>query len=143
MEGDGAASEVIGVARRPETIQEAQSVGAIDRGTLDLAEGVREADVVILAAPVLSIVPLYRSLRPYLKPETIVSDVGSTKESICRTIWSEGAGAGLFIGGHPMAGSEREGVLAADPYLFQNAPYVLAPPEGAPQDCDRTVAGSR
>ena len=64
VEGGGRGSEVIGVARRPETIEEAKSVGAIDRGTLDLAEGVREADVVILAAPVLSIVPLFRALRP-------------------------------------------------------------------------------
>lgn len=130
----GAVAEVIGIARRPETIDEAISVGAIDRGTLDLAEGVGEADVVILAAPVLSIVPLFRALRPHVKPGTIISDVGSTKEQICRTIWLEGTGDGLFIGGHPMAGSEREGVLAADPYLFENAPYILVPPADAPQE---------
>ena len=52
-----AVSEVIGVARRPETIEEAVRAGAVDWGTLDLAEGVREADVVILAPPVAAIVP--------------------------------------------------------------------------------------
>src|SRR5690606_15728716 len=110
----GAASEVIGIARRAQTIEEAVRVGAVDWGTLDLAQGVKEADVVILAPPVAAIVPLFRALRPHLKPGAVVSDVGSTKEEICRTIWQEGTEDALFIGGHPMAGSEREGVLAAD-----------------------------
>lgn len=130
----GAASEVIGIARRAQTIEEAVRVGAVDWGTLDLAQGVKEADVVILAPPVAAIVPLFRALRPHLKPGAVVSDVGSTKEEICRTIWQEGTEDALFIGGHPMAGSEREGVLAADPYLFENAPYILVPPEDAPPD---------
>lgn len=130
----GAVAEVVGITRRPETIDEAVGVGAIDRGTLDPAEGVDGADLVILAVPVRSIVPLFRAVRPHVKPGAIVSDVGSTKESICRAIWSEGTGEALFIGGHPMAGSEREGVLAGDPYLFQNAPYILVPPEGAPRE---------
>lgn len=133
-----AVSEVIGVARRPETIEEAVRAGAVDWGTLDLAEGVREADVVILAPPVAAIVPLFRALKPHLKPGAIVSDVGSTKEAICRTIWQEAQGT-LFIGGHPMAGSERAGVLAADPYLFQNAPYILVPPDDAPAEAISTL----
>ncbi|MBO2520462.1 MAG: prephenate dehydrogenase/arogenate dehydrogenase family protein [Firmicutes bacterium] len=129
----GAVSEVVGVARRAETIDEALALGAIDRGTLDLEEGVREADVVILAPPVRSIVPVYRALQPYLKPGAVVSDVGSTKGEICRAIWSSG-GEERFVGGHPMAGSERDGVRAADPYLFENAPYILVPHERAAQD---------
>jgi len=121
----GVVSEVVGVTRRPEAIDEAVALGAIDRGTVDLAAGVCEADVVILAPPVRSIVPIFRTMRPHLKPGAVVSDVGSTKEEICRAIWDEGYP--LFIGGHPMAGSEKEGVAAADPYLFQNAPYILVP----------------
>lgn len=130
----GAVAEVVGVTRRPETIAEAVAAGAIDRGTVDLAEGVRDADVVILAPPVRSIVPLYRAVRPHLRPGAVVSDVGSTKAEICRSIWALGDGSELFVGGHPMAGSERAGVAAADPYLFQNAPYILVPHEKTPEE---------
>src|SRR5690606_1654965 len=125
----GAVSEVIGITRREETIADAIKVGAIDRGTVSLEEGVCEADVVVIASPVKTILPLYRQMMPYLKPGALVTDVGSTKWEICHSIWSLGAKDHVFIGGHPMAGSEREGVLAADPYLFQNAVYVVTPPQ--------------
>lgn len=136
----GVVSEVVGVTRRPETIDEAVALGAIDRGTLDLAEGVRDADVVILAPPVRSIVPLYRALEPHLKAGAVVSDAGSTKEEICRAIWTERRGSEVFVGGHPMAGSERDGVAAADPYLFQNAPYILVPHEKTPHSAMELLA---
>lgn len=135
----GVVSEVIGIARRDETIAEAISVGAIDRGTLSLHEGVATADVVIIAAPVRSIVDLYKAMQPALKAGCIVSDVGSTKREICRAIWSIENDHHTFIGGHPMAGSEKEGVLAADPYLFQNAVYVLTPGEHCPEEALTTL----
>jgi len=129
-----AAKEVIGVTRREETIAEALSVGAIDRGTTDLEEGVRTADVVIIATPIGAIAPLVRRIAPWLKEGAVVTDVGSTKGDVCREIWSQPAASHVFIGGHPMAGSEKAGVLAADLYLFQNAPYVLVPPPEYPPE---------
>lgn len=129
----GVINEVIGISRRSETIDRAVRAGAIDRGTLDLSEGVSDADVVIIASPVNSIVPLYKEMRASLKPGAVVSDVGSTKSVICESIWATGAGEHTFIGGHPMAGSERAGVSAADPYLFENAVYVITPPKRCKQ----------
>ncbi len=142
MEGGGAVSEVIGVARRPETIEEAVRAGAVDWGTLDLAEGVREADVVILAPPVAAIVPLFRALKPHLKPGADRQRCREHQGAICRTIWQEAKGHALYR--RPSHGRIREGgVLAADPYLFQNAPYILVPPDDAPAECDRHAAKPR
>lgn len=122
--------EIVGVARRPETIKAAIEVGAIDRGTLSLEEGVRDADVVIIATPVRTILPTAIAVKDHLKEGAIVTDVGSTKSWLCQEVWRVFGDEALFIGGHPMAGSERAGVEAADPYLFQNAPFILVPPPG-------------
>lgn len=127
----GLAGEVVGVDISPEVLERAVQLGAIDRGTTDLAEGVRDAGVVVLAAPVGAIMDLAGRLAGSLRPGTLVTDVGSTKGDIVRRM-SEVLPPGVtFIGGHPMAGSEAQGVEAADPYLFQNAVYVLTPPPGA------------
>lgn len=123
----GVVGEVVGVARRSETISEAIEMGVIDRGTLTLAEGVNEADIVVVATPVRTIATTALAMKQHLKPGAVVTDVGSTKAWLCEEIWQEYRSDALFIGGHPMAGSERAGVKAADPYLFQNAPYILVP----------------
>lgn len=124
----GPACEVIGVARRDETLAEAIGAGAIDRGTLAPAEGVAGADVVVVCTPVAMIVPMLQEIAPYVPQDAVVTDVGSTKQHICGAAWESFRQGPLFIGGHPLTGSEREGVLAGDPYLFQNAVYVLTPP---------------
>lgn len=118
---------VTGVVRRPESADEAVSLGACDEATTDLAEGVAQADVVVVCTPVTAIVPTVQRLLPYVRPGCIVTDAGSTKRAICEALWSGGRPDVPFIGGHPMAGSEKEGIRAADPYLFQNAVYVLTP----------------
>lgn len=119
---------VTGVVRRPEAIDEALAAGACDAATTDPAEGVAEADVVVVCTPVTTIVPMVKAILPHVRPGCIITDAGSTKGAICDALWQEGRPDVPFIGGHPMAGSERDGVQAADPYLFQNAVYVLTPP---------------
>lgn len=106
---------------------EALSIGAVHRGTLDLAEAAT-ADVVVVATPVNAIVDTIRRLAVYLRPGMVVTDVGSTKSVICKAASEVLPPDVTFIGGHPMAGSERQGVSHSDPYLFQNAVYALTPP---------------
>lgn len=128
------AHRVTGVVRRPESALEAVSLGACDEATCDLAEGVADADVVVVCTPVTSIVPTVRKLLPHVRPGCIVTDAGSTKQHICEALRQNARPDVPFIGGHPMAGSERGGVAAADPYLFQNAVYVLTPDEATPPE---------
>jgi prephenate dehydrogenase len=122
------AANVIGVFRREESVAEALAVGAIDRGTTILADAAAEADVLVLCTPVRQIVPIGLQAAQYMKPGAIITDAGSTKSDICQRFWAELPTGITFIGGHPMAGSEQVGVLAADPYLFENAVYCLTPP---------------
>jgi len=120
----GLASRVIGIPRREATIAEALSVGAIDEGTLDLRR-VCEAELVVLAPPVLTIPPLVEVMAPYLKPGTVVTDVGSTKGALMSVLSELLPPHADLVGGHPMAGSEQGGVLASRGDLFVGSVYVL------------------
>ncbi len=130
----GIFSSIIGISRE-ETLRLARDMGVIDGGYPydQLARGVAEADIVFLCTPIARILKLVGETISCAAPGAIVTDVGSTKSEItavARKALREGV---CFIGGHPMAGSEKRGVGAADPFLFQNAMYVLTPTEETPQ----------
>lgn len=126
------ARRVVGVARDDDTIAKAVSLGMIDEGTTDIAAGVRDADLIVFATPVRAVPDLVRTAAAALKPGAVVTDVGSTKVELCRTIPPLLPPGVTYVGGHPMAGSEQTGLEAADPYLFENAVYVLTPTTPAP-----------
>ena len=86
-----------------------------------------EADLVVFATPVRAVPDLVRRPRRPSEPGAVVTDVGSTKLELCRTVPLLLPPGVAYVGGHPMAGSERTGFEAADPYLFENAVYVLTP----------------
>ncbi len=130
--------EVIGVDREEATLQQAQERGAIDWGTLDLEQGVAEANLVFLATPIRVILELLPALADGIAEKAIVSDLGSTKLQIClaaKKLLPEN-----FVGGHPMTGSERQGIEAADPFLFENAVYLLTPLRPGDDKAERLAA---
>ncbi|HIC93559.1 MAG TPA: prephenate dehydrogenase [Anaerolineae bacterium] len=128
-----ACREVRGVARRLETIAEALARGFVDGGTLDLAEGVRGADVVVLATPVRTIVELIPRLGPLLSPDCLLMDVGSTKAAIVAAM-ERLPGHVQPLGGHPMCGKEVSGIGAAEADLYRGATFVLTPlPRTSPE----------
>ncbi|MDQ0337644.1 prephenate dehydrogenase [Caldalkalibacillus uzonensis] len=113
-------------------LQLARALGVIDHGTTDLDKAVAGADVVFICTPVQSVCHLLEPilLSPALKEDAIVTDVGSTKMKIVQRAQELSARSkGVFIGGHPMAGSHKSGVEAATERLFENAYYVLTPSE--------------
>jgi len=113
---------------RPAAARIAKRRGAIHRrASLAAAAG---ADLVVLATPVLTITRLLGRLAAGLGPKTVVTDVGSTKLAILRAARA-GLPPGRFIGGHPLAGCERSGILAASPELFRGAPWALVAPPGS------------
>lgn len=125
---------VIGVARSEETLAEALQLGAIDEGTTDLLSAVSVADVSVFCVPVMQIVPLALKAAHSAQPGALFTDVGSTKQAICSQLWKHLPPYITFIGGHPMAGSERVGINAADMYLYENAVYCLSAPPGMPTE---------
>jgi prephenate dehydrogenase len=137
------ARRVLGIPRRRETIDEALAVGAIDAGSLDLST-VAEADLVILAPPVLAMPPLAGAMKPHLRPGAIVTDVGSTKRDLMRLLAPLIPPHADLVGGHPMAGSEQGGVLASRADLFEGAVYVLTRAEGTrPESVERMAELAR
>ena len=119
------ARQVIGYSRKAATLRAAKRCGAIDRGTTDLASAVRDAHVVILATPVDTIVPLGRRVARLMRPGSLLTDVGSTKQGIVRTLERVRPSAVAFVGAHPLAGSEQHGIHAARSDLFKESRCIL------------------
>ncbi len=124
----GLAARRVGFGR-PSTVARALAANAVDEGTDNLGKAVREADLIILAAPVGAILDCIPRLKDVASPKALVTDVGSTKQLICERARESLGDAPLFLGGHPLAGKERAGVENADATLFANARYVLTPLE--------------
>jgi len=118
--------KIVGIDKQ-EIIEKAITRGAIDEGRVNLEEGIKEADIVIIATPVKTILNILNQINPFLKKGCLVTDTGSTKQQIVKKankVLSEDV---FFIGGHPMAGSEKYGIESADPHLFHNKTYILTP----------------
>lgn len=122
------AARVIGCVRRRESIAECRRARAVDVATLNYADGVADADLVVLCTPIARMASLLKDILPHLKRGAIVTDVGSVKGSVVKELESLAASAGAhFIGSHPMAGSEKMGVLASRVDLYQGATCVVTP----------------
>lgn len=118
-------------ARRRETVDEARA-GGVEGATSNLTQAVDGAELVILAVPVGAMSDLLRqAIEAGMAPGTLVSDVGSVKGLVHRTLGPLAREGGLnFIGGHPMAGSERTGFEAARGDLFEGSVCLLTDEEG-------------
>ena len=133
-----AAREVIGVVRRPEAVDEAIRLGAVDRATLDGPDAVAASDVVVLCTPVRTIIRQIQELGPHLRPGTVLTDIGSTKRAICRAM--ERLPEGIQpVGAHPMCGKETAGIAAAQPDLYQDKIWVISPLPRSSPEAVRTV----
>ena len=122
------AREVIGYDAEPEHLSHALGLGVIDSAKLEVGEWLRRADLVIFAVPVRALPGLIAQFAPFIGSDAILTDVGSVKASLLEAI--SGLEPDLrrrYVGGHPMAGSERGGVGNASAGLLQNAIWVLTP----------------
>lgn len=118
--------KIVGIDKQ-KIIEKAIARGAIDEGTANLKEGIKEADIVIIATPVKTILNILTQINPFLKKGCLVTDTGSTKGQIVESADKVLSKDIFFIGGHPMAGSEECGIESANPHLFQNKTYILTP----------------
>ena len=123
----GLASRVIGVGRRIENLKTAVELGAIDRYVVDPKDGVKDADLVVLATPVDTYDRHLKEWASCLKPGTIVTDVGSIKGGLVEQSERAMPADVHFVGGHPIAGKEKTGVAAGSEQLFAGARCILTP----------------
>ena len=133
--------EIVGYSRRQETVAKASSSGAVERGETKLKDAVKQADLVIIATPVLTVKEIFSEIAPHLPSDCIVTDTASTKVQVMR--WAEEILPPTvdFIGGHPMAGKETYGIHAAETELFRGCTYCLTAPEKASPKSIDTVIG--
>lgn len=115
-----------------ETVKQAMEVGAIDE-MLD-EQRLAECDLIVIATPLRIIPQVVQEIKEKIKPGVIISDVGSVKGWVMQILVQYLPAGVHIIGGHPMAGSEKSGLSAADKFLFQNAAYVLTPQSGLPAE---------
>lgn len=123
----GVVRRVIGVGRRPEKLAGAISSGLLDEATSDLSQAATRADLILFCTPVDRIVQGVRVAGASCRPETILTDAGSTKAQICQELQQAPPQHGEFLGGHPIAGSEKSGYEHANGHLFCGRPCVITP----------------
>src|SRR5271168_498515 len=144
----GLAKRLMIYARSPRALDEIRTAGVDAELTGNPSEAVREADVVILCVPIEAMAALVHEFRDALKPTALVTDVGSVKGSVDREIAPLLEDRALWIGSHPMAGSEQAGFSAARADLFEGAAVIVTPTrhtqqaaEQRAEDCWRALGG--
>ncbi|MBO8177480.1 MAG: prephenate dehydrogenase [Bacillus sp. (in: Bacteria)] len=131
-------AHIIGYDVDKKQLQLGLSLGVIDEAAEDWKNEVVKADLIILSTPVIQTERLLHELSQLpLKNGVIVTDTGSTKGRIMEQATQLHEKGITFIGGHPMAGSHKSGVIAAKDILFENAFYLLTPFDGADEDVKR------
>jgi cyclohexadieny/prephenate dehydrogenase len=125
------AGHIAGYEPGESVIARARKVGFADSLHTDIAVSVRDADLVVMAAPVGAYGDLARTIAPHLKPGAIVSDVGSVKSAVMRDVAPHIPASVHFIPAHPIAGTEQSGPEAGFAELFDGRWCILTPPEGA------------
>jgi cyclohexadieny/prephenate dehydrogenase len=140
MEKREIAAEIVANARTQATLDRVMQLGIADRVELDPAKAVVGADCVMLCAPVGAYAALAEAIAPYLSPGCIVTDVGSTKQSVIRDVGPLIPSGVHFVPAHPVAGTEYSGPDAGFTTLFQGRWCLLTPPPGTDEDAVEKVS---
>jgi prephenate dehydrogenase len=117
-------ARIIGYDLEP-VLREAQARGAIHEAAPDIARAVAGKDLVYVALPISASMEALPEIARHCAPAALVTDACSTKRSVCRVATQHFKSGALFLGGHPMAGKESQGIAAADSELFRGANYAL------------------
>ena len=120
-------TEVVGYDRDPEVTARAVEFKAVQRAAPSAAEAVKQATLVIVAVPTISVRKVFEEIAPHLNRGTVVTDTSSTKAEVMRWARDILPSGVHFIGGHPMAGKETSGPQAAEESLFDERPYCIVP----------------
>jgi prephenate dehydrogenase len=134
-------AEIVGYDREYEVAQRALKAGAVQKAALTLEEAVRDASLVIVATPIMTVRRVLDEMAPYLQSGAVVTDTASTKGQILRWADEYLPSDVHFVGGHPMAGKEQSGPQAAEATLFQGRPYCVIPGVSAADGAVHSIVG--
>lgn len=136
LKAKGLTREIYGVDRCSETLRKAKSLGVIDQEAGDLPSALSQSDLVVIATPVGQAPAVAQEILPLMKAQSILTDVGSVKKELVDGLKGKIPRHLHFVGGHPIAGTERSGVEAAFAALFEGANCILTP---TPETSDYAV----
>ncbi|MDB6062057.1 MAG: prephenate dehydrogenase [Verrucomicrobiaceae bacterium] len=128
LKAKNAVREVVAWGHRETSLQTGLQLGVIDRYSLDLADAVHDADIVVIATPTLIAETMLEQIAPLIGPNTIITDVASVKGNLQRAAERIfGQVPSNLVLAHPIAGSEQSGVTAAKADLFVNHRVIVTP----------------
>ncbi|MBQ0729304.1 MAG: bifunctional prephenate dehydrogenase/3-phosphoshikimate 1-carboxyvinyltransferase [Oleispira antarctica] len=128
---------VSGFDRNIDSMQQALQAGLIDDYSLQINDVVNDADLIIISVPILAVAEVLGQIKLSIGEKTILTDVGSVKGNISKDVSRVlGENFDRFVLGHPIAGSERSGVSAADENLFKRHKIILTPEQ---RTCERAL----
>ncbi|WP_245756600.1 bifunctional prephenate dehydrogenase/3-phosphoshikimate 1-carboxyvinyltransferase [Amphritea atlantica] len=137
----GICRTVIGYDRDKDELETGLRLGIVDEAAADLLAAAAQADVIVLAVPVKAIETVLAEILPVLRTDTILTDVGSVKGNVVRSATRLfGCVPNRFIPGHPIAGSEKSGVAAADATLFEHHKVIITPLPQSDSDAVTLIA---
>ncbi|MEX2482690.1 MAG: prephenate dehydrogenase/arogenate dehydrogenase family protein [Gammaproteobacteria bacterium] len=123
-----AVEEIVGAGRGRANLELARDCGIVDRYTTDLSAAVAGAEMVVIGASLGASEAILTAIAPHLAPDTVVTDVGSTKTSVVAAARRAlGTRIANFIPGHPIAGTEHSGAAAAFAELYDGHKVILTP----------------
>jgi prephenate dehydrogenase len=141
IKNKGLAGKVVGVSRNTEHLKEALAKEALDEYSIDPVEASKDSDLIFICTPISMIVPMIKTVSSVAKKGCIVTDVGSSKAAIVSEAESSVPEGVSFVGGHPMAGSERSGIKAATKYLLEGSNYILTKTDKTPAQALEKLGG--
>jgi prephenate dehydrogenase len=141
LKTNGLCNSIAGYGRNRENLQKAKERDIIDSFEQDPASACRDADLIMLSTPVGSFLELTKAISPALKKGAVLTDVGSVKGKLVREIEKIIPGHVSYIGGHPIAGSDRSGIDSASAGLFRNAKCIITPTENSNADALEKIQG--
>jgi prephenate dehydrogenase len=128
----GYCRDIVGAGRDPQHLQQAVTLGVIDRYETDLARAVQDADMVVVSVPLGAMQAVFAAIRDHLAEDAVVTDAGSAKASVVADARAAfGKLPAGFVPGHPIAGTEQSGVAASFPDLYRDKRVILTPTDAS------------
>jgi len=125
----GVVQRITGVGRSRKNLEKALELGVVDHWTYHVEEAVVDADMVVICVPMGAYAGVFQSMAAHLKPHTLVTDAGSTKQQAIVLAKQYLPNPDAFVAGHPIAGTEHSGVEASFAGLYQDHYCILTPTE--------------
>lgn len=133
--------KVSGIGRKKENLVKAKKLGIIDEYFTVPAEGVKDADLILLSTPVGQFPKIAKEIRKYIKNGAIVTDVGSVKAEVVKKLEDLMPEGVSFVGGHPIAGRECSGIDAASSEIFNSTKCIITPSPNTDRKALKKIIG--